>query len=308
MSSISSFSMLRHSASAPQLTRYQGDGYDGSALRDAAKRGDLALVKAIARSGLIDLNELDDEYMTPLTLAAENGHLDVVRYLIEECKVPPYQNDDNEYHFCPDPLIAAARCGRLEVVQYLVEIHKADVNSQHDGKDYDTVIAHAISSGNEELVRYLASRPGIDLRCGLCDYDALGYAAKKGHLGIVKLLVEEIGMDPHEGVVEGNIEKYSAMFLAIHSNELAVVEWFVKNNPECVNHMSQQGYTPLSLAISMENSAENFEIIKCLVENGADIGAIVDEVEGLTALSLAAKIEGGELVVAYLIEALLAQE
>jgi len=54
---------------------------------------------------------------TPLHHASQCGHLDVIKYLIDEQKVYPscQDKDDNS------PLHTAALGGQLEVVKYLIE-------------------------------------------------------------------------------------------------------------------------------------------------------------------------------------------
>ena len=65
---------------------------------------------------------------TPLHLAAVNGHLDVVQYLVEQGANKEATDDCNK-----TPLFVAAKGGHLEVVQYLVE---QGVNK--DATDADT--------------------------------------------------------------------------------------------------------------------------------------------------------------------------
>ena len=67
--------------------------------------------------------------MTPLHLAAENGHLSVVEYLVNQ-KADINAKEQND---CA-PLHLAARNGHLNVVEYLIN-QKADINAKNkDGK------------------------------------------------------------------------------------------------------------------------------------------------------------------------------
>ena len=85
-------------------------------LYDAAEVGDLDRVTSLVEQG-VDKNQVGGYYRdTPLSVAAENGHFMVVRYLVE-------QGADLQKvsHFDWTPLLNASRCGHFEVVRYLLE-------------------------------------------------------------------------------------------------------------------------------------------------------------------------------------------
>ena len=77
---------------------------------DASEKGDLNEVKQCVKNG-INVHIL---YALPLRCAACNGHLEVVKYLIEECGADVHAFDDSALHL-------ANGKGHLEVVKYLVE-------------------------------------------------------------------------------------------------------------------------------------------------------------------------------------------
>ncbi|WP_341808246.1 ankyrin repeat domain-containing protein [Wolbachia endosymbiont (group E) of Neria commutata] len=86
-------------------------------LLDAAKEGNLDMVKECIANGA-DPNTKDDYGWTPLYVAAKHGHLDTVKYLIDE------KNADfnvKEFGFRYTPLHLAAYNGKLDVAKYLVE-------------------------------------------------------------------------------------------------------------------------------------------------------------------------------------------
>lgn len=57
-------------------------------------------------------------------MSASNGHLDIVKYLIEEAHLDP--NESINY---PNPLGASVPKGNLEIIKYLIEEVKLDVHS-----------------------------------------------------------------------------------------------------------------------------------------------------------------------------------
>lgn len=72
----------------------------------------------------------------PLFIACKRGHVDIVKYLIEECYANIEQrgkyevSDDRSVH-CVTPLWCAAVSGNLEVIKCLIS-HGADVNAVSD--------------------------------------------------------------------------------------------------------------------------------------------------------------------------------
>jgi len=74
--------------------------------------GDLITVKLLMEVWYVDPHS----NTTPLHLASEYGHLDVVRYLVEETNYDVECRDEDE----ETPLHVAAREGRLDIVQYLI--------------------------------------------------------------------------------------------------------------------------------------------------------------------------------------------
>ena len=85
-------------------------------LYDAAEAGDLDRVKLLVEQGT-DRNQVGGYYRdTALSIAAENGHSMIVRYLVE--KGADMQKVSS---FDWTPLLNASRCGHFEVVRYLLE-------------------------------------------------------------------------------------------------------------------------------------------------------------------------------------------
>ena len=118
-------------------------------LYDAAKAGDLERVILLVEQGA-DKNQVGKQFgRTVLIIAADNEHLDIIRYLVEQgADVEKVDDEGNT------PLIYASDHGHLEAVQYLLE----------QGADRDKT----------------ASSDG---------FTPLHCAAQQGHLEITKLLM-----------------------------------------------------------------------------------------------------------------------
>ena len=92
-----------------------------TALRDAARSGRAAEVQRPQ-----DPDSVSVDHPAPLFLAAEHGHLEVTRLLLEASADKDKASQDGT------PLFIAARNGQLEVVRLLLEAH-ADKDKAADG-------------------------------------------------------------------------------------------------------------------------------------------------------------------------------
>jgi ankyrin repeat protein len=104
-----------------------------------------------------DVNKAMQKGLTPLYIAAENGHLAVVRLLVAEfgADVNQAANDG------ATPLCIAALNGHLAVIRLLVEELGADVNKAvHNGT---TPLHIAAKTGNLDVVRCMVKELGADI-------------------------------------------------------------------------------------------------------------------------------------------------
>ena len=102
----------------------------GRSLCQSASEGDLKAVKALLDQGA-DVESKDESGKTPLSLAAENGHLDVVKFLVNEADRKADVESKDFYQ--RTPLSWAASHGHLEVVKFLV--NEADPKADVESKD-----------------------------------------------------------------------------------------------------------------------------------------------------------------------------
>ena len=97
-----------------------------------------------------DPNIKDNYGETPLYVASRNGHLDIVKCLVVECKADPNIKDN----YGETPLYVASEKGYLKIVKYLVEECKADPNF---AADIPRCLEIAKLKGNDELIKILTS-------------------------------------------------------------------------------------------------------------------------------------------------------
>jgi len=166
-------------------------------------------------------------------MAAENGHLDVVRYIADERGAaldPVHANGGLA-------LIEAAYHGHLDVVRYLAERGAAIAYATLDAVDADgtTALMLAASGGHLDVVRYLAAERGAAVDAATADgATALIIAAGSGHLDVVRYLAGERGAALDAKTKDGStallaaaqgrhrdVQRYLAGLAAAHSKQKA---------------------------------------------------------------------------------------
>ncbi|MEN6455210.1 MAG: ankyrin repeat domain-containing protein [Prolixibacteraceae bacterium] len=153
----------------------------------AAIKGDVKLIKQLLEVG-IKVESRNQEGKTSLHLAAENGHLEAVKELLKqgaqiEC---PVIVSGTAINITPASL--AASRGQLEILKYLAEVGAALY--EPDGyMGYFSVMYGAAASGNLEMVKFLHEEKQIPIndRDSL-GFSPLDMATEKGHKHIINYL------------------------------------------------------------------------------------------------------------------------
>ncbi|KAL6230238.1 hypothetical protein BDW75DRAFT_234563 [Aspergillus navahoensis] len=153
---------------------------DFSNLMLASYCGLCAIAKVLLEQGA-DVDSKDSRYSrTPLSWAAENGHEEVVRLLIQTGR-------DSQYG--QTPLSWAAQHGHWQVVMLLIDSEKVDVDSK-DSMYGRTPLSWTAGNGHEEVVRLLIQTGRVDVDSKDSEYGRtpLSWAAENGHEEVVSLL------------------------------------------------------------------------------------------------------------------------
>ncbi|XP_041833087.1 ankyrin repeat domain-containing protein 16 [Melanotaenia boesemani] len=129
---------------------------------------------------------------TPLHTAAMHGCEEVIRILLERCGYTP----DNTDSCGVTPFMDAVRNGHISVARLLLEKHQASPVAA------DVLRAQPVHqvavTGQEEALRFLVQELRVDVNQRATDLQltALHYAAKEGHVSIIKTLLE-LGAELH---------------------------------------------------------------------------------------------------------------
>jgi len=153
-----------------------------TALHLAAHAGTMDATRVLCEGGA-EVDIVDNDDRTPLHVAALNGHLEVVAYLLEKAHASANmldKNDQTALHF-------ACIGGYLEVCQKLID-HEA--YTEVDTASNLQPLHFAALSGHTSIAKLLLQN-GADINC-LCAEDLqspLHCAASRGHAMMVGLLI-----------------------------------------------------------------------------------------------------------------------
>ena len=221
-----------------------------SAVCVAAQNGHLEVVRALVGAGA-DLDLAKEDGVTPLFVAAQEGHLEVVRSLLGAGA-----NVVQARAGGAAPLFVASQFGRLEVVRALVEAG-AIVDQAADGGA--TPLYTSSQFGHLDVMRALVQAgaivdPVADEGC-----TPLFMAAMDGHLEVVRALVGA-------GAI---VDQATAtlLFVAAKVGHLEVVRALVGAGASVDKAADDGGATPLIMAASNGH----LEVVRALVGAGASV-------------------------------------
>jgi ankyrin repeat protein len=102
---------------------------------------------------------------------------------------------DGLFNWIQTPLLRAAELGHLEIIKLLLDCADIDVDCTVEGISSRTPLSHAAEGGHWEVVNLLLGRGACSCSKDRTDRTPLSYAAEGGHCAIVNLLLEK-GAEP----------------------------------------------------------------------------------------------------------------
>jgi ankyrin repeat protein len=283
--------LLEHGANPELLSlskkKFKDKNYIEENINVAIEQGYINLISYICKYGHeinirlpCDNCRYSKEYSTVLHKAVLSGRLQVICVLIDNgADVNMKDSEGNT------ALHLAAKEGKVDAVRCLVERESRVSASNKNG---DTPLHVAAKNGKFEIVRYLVEE-GADinkLNKKESGKTALHVAACEDDLDIVKFLYENGG----QKVCKTNkLADVTPLHLAASAGRLEIVK-YLAGKVDHIDICDQNGNTPLHYAVS-EMVSYNSDVIKCLVELGADMHQ--GNECGETALHLA--VENGKL-------------
>ncbi|KAN0074390.1 Ankyrin repeat-containing domain protein [Elaphomyces granulatus] len=247
------------------------------ALQIAAKRGRVPIVKLLLDVHGIDPNfEGGSLKAAPLLLAAQEGQGVIVELLLAIVNINPDVRDGDHKHGYT-PLIYACRERHVSIVQQLLARNDVDVNARGRiglGIGRCTPLIMACQMGHVEIINLLLAKDGIDINLvhgtapliaaagrglvevvgsflardnnlnpNIIDEDgnyALGCAASRGHIDVMKLLLHRPDVDPNFARGFGRTTP-----LNLGARFPDVVKLLLEQEGIDVNHQDDFGFTAL---------------------------------------------------------------
>ena len=217
-----------------------------TALHYACQKGQFEIVKNLINRGA-DINIQTISKKTPLHLATERGSQEIVNFLLSKGA-----SVNAKTNFGTQPLHTAAENGYYEIAETLID-HGAEIGCKIIDHNL-TQLLLAVKNKNTYIAEMLLKQ-GANPNHQIGYVTPLTQAIKNQDVEMIKILVKN-GVDPNLDLIDRKIvkSKYPVEYKSV---------WEFESN-EIFG-----GGTPLFTAIR----TDNFEIIKYLVEQGADVNA-----------------------------------
>ena len=239
--------------------------YDTSLVR-AVKISDEDRVRTLMYAN-VNVNEKNYAGITPLTIAAEKGNMNIIKMLMEDGAMV---NDKSSYGVTP--IISAAAAGNTEVVEYLVA-QGADVTAKDDwGK---TALIYAANVDNPQLIANLIKldKTAVNLPDNSGNTPLI-YAAQKGLDDNLKVLLSNGADVNYRNPATG----LSAISAAAAEGNSSAIRLLVRTGKADVNIADLSGRTPIFYAVEQNQE----DALRTLLLLGADPNA--QDNQGVTAL------------------------
>jgi len=269
--------LLLERGADPNLKQSGGD----NALLEALWREnlDLEIIKLLIKHGT-NLEEEGAYSSTALSRAAEKGRIDIIKFLENYLPI-----DDIPLSQLEKTLVDAMKENEKEVVIYLLEKGEKKLPKEFFRVE---VLSYAARHGYDDLVNILLKRGLNPQKEDI--YYGLGEACYKGHLNVIKLLIEK-GADVNGGDYGAS---ENPLMKAARYSYFKIAEFLLDNGAN-IEARSYEGNTPIQFA-AWEGQ---LEMIKFLVDRGANIDTTNDL--NWNAL-MQACVEGYYEIVEYLIK------
>ena len=260
-------------------------------LHIACANGHLTIVRYLLEGQHCDQEVKDKDQQTPLHYASKYGHIDIVQYLIHR---QPHINGDSikDVHGMT-PLHYASKSGHVNIVQCFYS-HSSKCDLEVRDEHQRAPLHYASQYGHTKVVQYLSSKhdPNVvdeDLKTPLhyaCDHEEVN------NLIVVKYLISERGCQPEVK----DKHKMTPLHYASQRGQIKIVRYLIDEQHCCKKVEDVTKYTPLHFACMNGHS----NVVKYLIrEKGfnPDVKARYQ----VTPLHLASKY-GHTNVVRYLID------
>ena len=241
------------------------DSEQAALMCDAASRSSENSIERLLLKG-IDINISDYDKRAALHIAADNGDLSIVKYLVKKGATV-----DIADRWGNTPYSGAVQKGFAEVAHFLKTSGAKNITQNND--DGATQLCAAAGSGNlAKLQDIIHSGVAADAS----DYDdrgALHLAAEEGHMSIIKYLVEEAGVSVNVQDRWGT----TPLTGAENAEESEIALYLRTKGGKRTGEMALKRRSSFNLVANSQNdlikAAANADVeeLRRLITNGADV-------------------------------------
>lgn len=241
---------------------YRGDRVRGTRARmevfrrlvDAHEAGDTTEVKRLLSPW--NINKISKDKMTALMLAAQCGHRDIVKMLVDASANTNAVSENGD-----SALTLAVDNRHSEVVKLLV---KAGATVDFAKPSGSTALLVAAHSGDVDIVKTLLdARAAVDF-VDSNGWSALHFAADEGHIDIVEIL-----LNYRASVNAVDSDGVSALMLAAYKGHIEIAQTLVEAGAKIELATHAENWTALMQA----SGTDHVEIVKNLIAAGAAVDA-----------------------------------
>ncbi len=220
-------------------------------LFDAVIAGDLKAIKQLISDG-IELEMTNEDGLTPLVLAADRGHLDIVKFLIEAGAQLHHISEGNNW----TALLLAADKGHIEIAQHLIA---SGFNVKKLG---GPASVHAILNDHNDIASLLLEH-GVNPNFLYDDHIPLvSILADKNETELLKTYIDS-GADLN---LADNDEK-TPVFYAVFGGNLEALILLVNNGANVHHKFGENQFDLLNRACAGQSA----EIVSYLLDNGFSV-------------------------------------
>ncbi len=250
-----------------------------TALHFAARMGSAQIVSSLLQMPGMEVNVQDDRGFTPLDLAIEKGHVEVVKLLLEYT----FTSDLERKHSCSGntPLHIATKNGHVELTNLLLERvneltfnkENADQNEAHLSNDEGHVDeAKSVLEHSESYIKEKNKDGNTPLHL----------AVEEGHVKVVQFLLKYCNTLDLE--VE-NVVGQTLLHLATLGGHDEIIKVLLEHAKLNLNVENKDGNTPLHLA----SLGGHVKVVNIMVEHGKKLDLCSQNKDGNTMFHLPAK-------------------
>lgn len=222
-------------------------------IHDAAIKGDLAKVKALLKEDARLLEAKGDHEKEPMHWAAQHGHFEIVKLLLEKGAAVNCKNVLAE-----TPLHYAAATNRKGIVTLLLAKGAAVNASTTNG---DTPLSYAVRRGHTEIIGLLLEKGADVMMKNKDDWTLLHDAAWGKSKKVVEFLLEK-------GISANAITSFKRTPLhnACMGGNLDIIKTLVEKGAD-VNAKGDRNWTPLFIAMGRGHT----EAVSLLLKSGVKV-------------------------------------